>query len=183
MSNELSERAQALIDEARGREVVAAVVSLPALRYSPAAMVNLMVENPDFTHTQLAQAFGRTPSWLSGVLASDAFQQALDPHRHLIADPYLTATMEERFRALAMRSASVLMQKLDSKEVSDLTVLKAAEIGVKALGMGQKIIHETAAPIAEGPAQLSVAEKLLKAMDELDRKRTIDTKTVDITDG
>ena len=90
--------------------------------------------------------------------------------------------MEERFRALAMRSASVLMQKLESGEVADITVLKAAEIGVKALGMGQKVIQEAPPRLLEDPARLSVAEKLLKAMDDLDRKRTIDVKSVDATD-
>ena len=154
----------------------------PTQRYTPSAMVELMVAAPDLTHTQLAAAFGRTPSWLSNVLASDAFQQAVAPVRHLILDPSLTATMEERFRALAMRSADVLLLKLDSKEVNDLTVLKAAEIGVKALGMGQRIVQEipVAPPIASD--QLSVAEKILAAMDELDRKRTLTAKTVDVTD-
>ena len=148
--------------------------------YTPEAMVQLMIDHPTWTHAELANAFGRLPSWTSAVLASDAFQQALDGRRHEVADPSLSATMEERLRGLTIRAVTVLQQKLDSTAVSDLVVLKAAEMGVKALI--QKSPEPTALPRLENSSQ-SVADKLLAAMDARDRARTIDVEVVEVVDG
>lgn len=150
--------------------------------YTPQAMVQLMVDHPDWGHKELAEAFGRQPSWTSAVLASDAFQQALDTRRHEVADPSLSATMEERFKGLAIRAATVLQEKLNSQGVSDLVVLKAAELGIKALGMGNKQPDHPQLPSPTNSSE-SVAEKLLAAMDARDRARTIDVETVEVVDG
>ena len=150
--------------------------------YTPQAMVQLMVDHPDWGHKELAEAFGRQPSWTSAVLASDAFQQALDTRRHEVADPSLSATMEERFKGLAIRAATVLQEKLNSQGVSDLVVLKAAELGIKALGMGNKQPDHPQLPGSSNSSE-SVAEKLLAAMDARDRARTIDVETVEVRDA
>lgn len=147
--------------------------------YSPQAMVELMIAHPDWGHKELAEAFGRPPSWTSVVLASDAFQAVLDTRRHEVADPSLSATLEERFRGLAIRAATVLQEKLNSPGVSDLVVLKAAELGVKAVM--SKPVEAPQAPRLENSSQ-SVAEKLLAAMDARDRARTIDVETVEVRD-
>lgn len=149
--------------------------------YSHQSMVELMLAHPEYSHAMFANHFGRAPSWMASVLASDSFQQALEPVRHLVVDPTLTASMEERFRALALRSVTVLQDRLNSSGVSDLVVLKAAEIGVKALGMGQRPVEVAPPPPAQ--ATLSVAEKILAAMDELDRKRTIADNSSDVIDA
>lgn len=150
--------------------------------YTPQAMVQIMIDHPDWGHKELAEAFGRSPSWTSAVLASDAFQQALDTRRHEVADPSLSATMEERFKGLAIRAATVLQEKLNSQGVSDLVVLKAAELGIKALGMGHKPVETPQLPSPTNSSE-SVAEKLLAAMDARDRSRTIDVETVEVVDG
>lgn len=105
--------------------------------YTHDGMIQLIVDNPTWTHKQYAAHFGQTPGWFSSVLASDNFQQRLDLRRDEVADPSLTATLEERFRALTLRSLSVLQVMLDNPKVQDATVLKAAEIGIKALGLGK----------------------------------------------
>lgn len=148
--------------------------------YSHEAMVRLMVANPSFTHAQLAGHFGRPAVWMSAVLASEAFQQVLDLQRHLVADPALTASLDERFRAVAIRSVTVLGERLNNPAVADLVVLKAAEIAVKALGVG--ILP--APVVVEAPKQeLSVAEKLLAAMDKMDEQRTLKSSMRDVTDA
>lgn len=106
--------------------------------YTPEAMVELMVTQPTWTHLRYAKYFGRTPGWFASVLASDSFQLVLDPRRHEVSDPSLTATLEERFRALTLRSLDVITGMLDNPKVLDATALKAAEIGIKALGLGAK---------------------------------------------
>jgi len=161
--------------------VALATAAVAVAAYTHEAMVELMVANPNFSHTELAAHFGRPASWMAAVLASEAFQQCLDAKRHLVADPSLTATMEERFRALALRSVVVLQDKLNSSEVADFVVLKAAEIGVKALGMGQRAPETPALPAPTNSSE-SVAEKLLAAMDARDKLRTIEAKATEVVD-
>lgn len=166
---------------------VASPAPLPAvapagrLGYSHKAMVDLMVERPDYTHAQLCAHFGRPASWMPSILASEAFQRALDERRHEVMDPSLTATLQERFKALAIRTTNVMMTKLDSPDATDFMVLKSGEIAFKALGLGQK--HTEApppAPAAE-PATESLAERLMKMMDAREQKRTVDVDAEDVT--
>jgi len=150
---------------------------LPAVKYTPEAMVELIVLHPSWTPTQLCAHFGRGLSWFSSVLASDAFQLALDPRKPDIPDPYLTASMEERFRALALQSLGVLSTKLEGKEVSEFLATKAAEIGVKALGLGNPKLVELAAPAAvSGPE--AVADRIMAAMAAA--KARINSEAIDV---
>lgn len=143
--------------------------------YKASTMIELMIAHPEYTHAQFAGHFGRPPAWFASVLASEVFQEALTPFKDQIADPSLTATMEERFRALAVRSVAVLQDKMNNASVDDSTVLKAAEMGIKALGM-RSMAAQTQVLIQVAPVE-SVAERLLKAMDKRDAERTIDGAT------
>lgn len=189
MENDLQQLVQEMVDEGKAAEskpIAAQPVAVSVLRYSPEIMLQLMIDHPDWSHTQLANAFGRQPSWMSAVLASDAFQQVLDTRRHEVADPLLSATLDERFKGLAIRAATVLQEKLNSSAVNDLVVLKAAELGIKALGMGQKQPEQPQLPGPQNSSQ-SVAEKLLAAMDardqERDKQRTVDVEVVEVKDN
>ena len=142
--------------------LAAASTSL-ALPYSHAAMVELMVEHPTWSSKQFAAHWGKGAGWFASVLASDAFQLELDKRRGEIPNPELTATMDERFRALALRSLDVLQDKLGGKEVSDNIVLRATEIGVKALGMGQIAPAAVAAPSGNVD---TLAERLVAAFEK-----------------
>lgn len=106
--------------------------------YSHEGLIDLMIVNPTWPSLKLAKHFGQTPGWLASIIASDEFQQVLDPRRSLVRSPFITATLEERFRGLTLRSLEVLQARLDDPKVQDATILKAAEIGIKALGLGQK---------------------------------------------
>jgi len=179
-STELQEVVQGMVESSNAQSApIAAITSSVSVPYTPERMVQLMVDHPDWGHKELAAAFGRLPSWTSAVLASDAFQQALDMRRHEVADPSLSATMEERFKGLAIRAATVLQEKLNGQGVSDLVVLKAAELGIKALGLGQKASETPQLPSNQNSSE-SVAEKLLAAMDARDRARTVDVQTVEV---
>lgn len=172
MEGNLSERAQALIDAhnatkpqlkfaaASAVNPLVAKVAEAARVYSHEAMVELMIAHPEYTQAQFSSHFGHPPGWFSQVLASESFQLVLDVRRHEVNNPSLTATMEERFRGLALRSIGVLHEKLNVSNVNDLTVLKAMEVSVKALGMGQRA-PEAVKPEAPGNTSQSVEEKLL----------------------
>ena len=166
---------------------VAPAPSLPALApvgracYTHGAMVQLMLERPDYTHAMLCAHFARPASWLAAVLASEAFQQAMDPYRHLIVDPSLTASLQERYKALAIRTSNVMMDKLNDEKVTDFMVLKSGEIAMKALGMGTK--SEAAPPPAAAPAATdTLAERLMAALDRRDNARTIDSNSAEDAD-
>lgn len=110
---------------------------LQKVRYSHEAMIDLMISDPTITQNDLAKQFGRSTSWVSIVIGSDAFQAALAKRRDDLLDPFLIATLEERFRGLADQSLQVLASKLESTQNPDLA-LKALEISSKALGFGAR---------------------------------------------
>jgi len=114
--------------------------------YSHEALIGVAVANPGWGTVKLAQFFGQTPGWLSSVVASDEFQLQLDPVRKQVKQTFLTATLEERFRGLTLRSMEVLQERLDNPNVQDTTVLKAAELGIKALGLGKPAGEEDNKP-------------------------------------
>lgn len=146
--------------------------------YSHEAMIDLMIAHPEYSHAMLCSHFGRPASWLASVLASDSFQAAVEPRRHLILDPTLTATMQERFKALAIRTSNVMLEKLEAKEVSDFLVLKAGEISIKALGMGQKGVEQPSQPAASSAPQKSLEERLLEALDKRRAAETIEAEDI-----
>jgi hypothetical protein len=151
--------------------------------YSHQAMVDLMVARPDYSHAQLCAHFGRPASWLPSVLASDSFQQVLEDHRHEIVDPSLTASLQERFKALAIHSSNAMMERLNNPSATDFAVLKAGEIAVKALGMGQRGVEQPQAPSKEDAPTQSLAERILAAMDKRTEASTIDVETVEVKGG
>src|ERR1035437_5639110 len=90
----------------------------PKMRYSHAAMADLLVQDPWITQNQIAAHFGYTASWVSTIITSDAFQSLLASRREEIVDPILKATMEERFRGLVPRSLEMLAEKLNRPATS-----------------------------------------------------------------
>jgi hypothetical protein len=73
--------------------------------------------------------------------------------REEIVDPQLKLTVDERFRGVTIRSLERLMEKLDAPVVSDQVVLRAVELGAKAMGIGGNAI--VAPPPADHLAQLA----------------------------
>ena len=165
-------------------------VSLPvasSLRYSPELMVDLILNNPDYSPKELGQVFGRPQSWVAQVLASQSFQDALEPVRHQVINPEYSMTLEERFRGLVIRSATVLQEKLENgKALPDSTVLKTLEIGIKALGMGQKVEKPTSPEDIPQNSSEKVAERIMAAMQkrkEAEQSNTVDVEAKEIPNG
>ncbi len=108
------------------------------VRYTHEAMIDLMISNPGISQNAIAKHFGYSASWVCTILASDAFQMQLAARRHELVDPQITASIEERFKALANASVDRLLEHLTQPAVqSDPEVMiKAAALGAKALGLG-----------------------------------------------
>lgn len=128
----------AMLEELQGvpRTHAPTMGNLAKVRYTHEALIDLIIARPEMSQNQLAAYFGYSPGWISNILASDALQARMAQRREEIVDPELKATIEERFRALAIQSLKVLQHKLNQPTVSDNVALRAAELGAKALGIG-----------------------------------------------
>lgn len=106
--------------------------------YTHDAMIDQLVQNPWISQGDLAKMFGYTESWISLVIASDAFQARLAQRKDELVDPQIKATIEERFKAITLQSLDKLRKKLeaDASSISADTLLRAAEMGAKVLGYG-----------------------------------------------
>lgn len=115
---------------------------LKRVHYTHEAMIDVIISEPELTQRELAARFGKSENWISIIMGSDAFQAALAKRRDDLMDPFLVATIEERFRGLANQSLQVLGQKLEETRNPDLA-LKALEISSKALGFGARAVGQT----------------------------------------
>lgn len=122
---------EGLVDEAPRVRVQVAKV-----RYTHADMIDQIIASPWISQNELAARYGYSPSWVSVVLASDAFQAALAARREEVIDPHLKASIAERFRAITIQSLTRIQQELEKPACKPEVMLKAAELGAKSLGLG-----------------------------------------------
>lgn len=127
--------------------------NLAKIRYSHTDMIDFIIAHPGCTQNALAARYGYSAGWVSNIMASDAWQSAMAARRGELVDPTLVATIDERFRGIALQSLTRLMQKLEAPQVSDQVVLRAVELGAKALGIGGNA--PPAAPPHDHLAQLA----------------------------
>lgn len=147
---------------------------LDKIKYSHQDMIDFIIANPHVGQAALALRYGYSQGWISNVMASDAWQVAMAARREEIVDPALKLTIEERFRGLTVRSLDRLMEKLDAPQVSDQIVLRAVELGAKAMGVGGNA--PPVAPPADHLAQL--ANRLIDLQSQV-RARVIEGVTID----
>lgn len=133
--------------------------AIAKVRYTHTDMIDFILANPGISQNALAARYGYTVGWTSRVMSSDAFQSAMAARRTELIDPSLVATIDERFRALTNRSLDRLMEKLDAPQVSDQVVLRAVELGAKAMGVGGN-----AAPVAPPQDHLAILAQRLIAL-------------------
>ena len=110
--------------------------AIDKVRYSHTDMIDFIISQGRVSNKQLALRYGYSESWVSNVMASDAWQSAMAARREELVDPILKMSLDEKFRGLAARSLERLMEKLDAPAVSDQVVLRAVELGAKAVGVG-----------------------------------------------
>lgn len=110
---------------------------IQSTRYTHEAMIDVIIARPEIKQNELAQMFERSVPWISRIIGSDAFQAALAKRREELTDPFLVATIEERFKGLAAQSLDIIAEKLETTKNADLA-LKSLDISVKALGFGAR---------------------------------------------
>ena len=158
-----------------GRGVIAKV------SYTHADMIDFIISNPGISQGAVAARYGYTEGWLSQVMSSDAFRNMMAERRGELVDPVLTATIEERFRGLANRSLDRLMDKLNAPVVSDQVVLKAVELGAKALGIGGNAAPQAVVPAGDHLAAL--ANRLIALQSNIRQGVTINGQASQVAAG
>lgn len=112
--------------------------AIQKVSYTHDKLIDLIVANPRVKQGSLAAYFGYTEGWVSRVMSSDAFKLRMAQRRIDLVDPIITATLEDRFSALALRGLEVMQTKLD--QPTDLVPFRdaamAVELGGKGLAIG-----------------------------------------------
>lgn len=110
------------------------------VKYTHDAMVDLILGNPSISQNELALHFKYTASWISQIISSDAFQARLAERTKEMVDPILLQSVEQRFKALVLRSQEILMEKLNkaTEEIPDQLALRALELSSRAAGYGAR---------------------------------------------
>lgn len=110
------------------------------VRYTHDAMIDLIIANPAISQNELALTFGYSASWVSQIIASDAFQSRLAERTEKLVDPNIRFSVEERFKGLVLRSLEILAEKLNkpAREIPDQLALRALELSSRAAGYGAK---------------------------------------------
>ncbi len=146
--------------------------------FSHSAVIDALVVNPRLRLKDLSQMFGYSEGWLSVVLSSDTFRVALRQRKIEVLDPTMLATLEDHYKALAMRSVAILQEKLKgpAEGISDELALKAADLGAS---MFKPTIAAPPAPVESSIDRL--ADRLI-ALQQGFRGTTLTTgETVDVT--
>lgn len=132
-------------------------------------MIDAILANPAISQGDLARYFGYSESWVSTILASDAFKAALHARAKEVVDPILLQTIETQFEALALRSLEILREKLNrpASAIPDQLALRTLELSSRARGYGLD------RPAAVPPQEMHVHLELLgENLDKLiQRKR------------
>lgn len=105
------------------------------VRYTHEDMIDFILANPGVAQGEIARRYGYTQAWVSRIISSDAFRAMYARRRDEVVDPVVLQEVEERFRALTLRSLDVVMEKLEVNPTLD-GGLKALEIASRAQGYG-----------------------------------------------
>lgn len=133
------------------------------VRYTHEAMIDLLIENPAISQNELALRFGYSASWISTIMASDAFQARLAERREAIVDPALRANVKTQLEGLTLRSMEILRAKLAGppETVSDQTALRTLEVSARAAGYGART--------PQVAVQVNIGERLETLGDNITR--------------
>lgn len=129
----MDDRAEMEMEERAGAPTMG---RLAKVSYSHLDMIDFMLANPGCTLAQMAARYGYSVGWICNIQASDAFKAAFAARREAIVDPVLHQSINEHFEGITRLSLQRLQEKLEQPAVSDNVVLRAVELGARAMGVG-----------------------------------------------
>lgn len=104
------------------------------ISYSHDAMIDLIMQDPSVSAKEIAVVFGYSPAWVSRILASDSFCARLAQRKSALIDPIIARSLNDRLRAVAVRSMDVIEERL-AAEPSAQYAIDALELATKGLGV------------------------------------------------
>ena len=119
------------------------VPRIDRVSYTHDAMIDLVLQNPMLSQNEIAAHFGYTPTWVSIIFNSDAFQSRLAARKEEIVDPLVRAQVEEAIKGLVTRSIEILREKLDSPNTSTDLALEVFKASTRAAGYGARASNTT----------------------------------------
>ena len=129
--------------------------SLAKVGYSHRDMIDYIISAPGCGLKELAMRYGYSIGWISNIQASDAWKSAMAARRAEMVDPVLHATITERFEGITALSLQRLQEKLEAPQVSDQVVLRAVELGARAMGIGGNAAATVVVPQGDHLAMLA----------------------------
>lgn len=130
------------LDQFIGVEDAAPVAPRQAIAkvsYNHDAMINMLIARQGrISQGELAKYFGVTESWLSQIMSSDAFQARFAERTKELVDPAIRDEAQAGFREVLRISQELLLERLNSRKVSDTLLIKSTEVAGRALGYGAR---------------------------------------------
>ncbi len=113
------------------------MTAIARVKYHHDAMIDMIVAEPSIHQNEIAARFGFSPTWVSIIINSDAFQARLRERKDALVDPLIRATVEDRLTAVANKAMEKLMDRLASNAAfSNRELIEAAKMATTGLGMG-----------------------------------------------
>jgi hypothetical protein len=101
------------------------------------AILEYMVANPTVKLSEVAATFDVTQAWLSVLIHSDAFQEALRKKRDEVFHP-AAMTLQEKLTGMAHLALDKLGEEIDNGKVSPALLLETGNSVLDRLGYGTK---------------------------------------------
>lgn len=151
---------------------------LQKLNYSHTALIDLIMANPAATNESLGAVFGRTKEWVGMVKNSDMFKEMYAQRAGELADPILSATLEQRLHMMTSRSLEVLQEKLSkrSDDIPDSLAIAAANLGAKGMALGGFSSKPPPPPEAPQAGRIERLAERLFALNTQPRQETVDVE-------
>lgn len=113
-------------DEAKGKGIT-------RLTYTHDAMIDLILQEPTVTYSELAEIFGFSQRWISHVVSSDAFKARLAERKAALVDPQISRSLNERLRGVTVKAIDLISEKLSSEDAGAAYALDALGIATGAM--------------------------------------------------
>jgi hypothetical protein len=107
------------------------------LTYTHDAMVDLILQDPTVTPSELAALFGYSAGWIQRVVSSDSFQSRIAERKAALIDPIIARSLNERLRTMAIQSVDIINDKLAAEQSASYAI-DALGLATQAMGFTQR---------------------------------------------
>lgn len=98
------------------------------ITYTHDAMIDLIIQDPTVTNTELGALFNLSPNWISRVVASDAFQARLGERKARLIDPSLAAALNDKLQSVTLKALDIIDTALSGPDAGASYALDALGI-------------------------------------------------------